>query len=63
MNEGILGTTFTVKTTKGGHIAHDYLPKAQVRMLYRYGQEKEEEMAEYRRQRELDNSRASAAEV
>ena len=60
MKEGILGATFTVKTTKGGHIALDYLPKAQARMLYRYGQEKEEDMSEYRRQRELENSRASA---
>ena len=29
-------------------------------MLYRFDQEKEEEMSEYRRQRELENSRAAA---
>ncbi len=61
MKEGILGATFTVKKLKGGGIVSlDYLPKAQARLLYRYAQEREEEMDEYRRQRELENSRASA---
>ncbi|WP_289022313.1 PH domain-containing protein [uncultured Salegentibacter sp.] len=60
MKEGILGATFSVKTVKGGLISLDYLPKAQARLLYRYGQEREEEMHEYRRQQELENSRARA---
>ncbi|MDO6491699.1 MULTISPECIES: PH domain-containing protein [unclassified Cellulophaga] len=61
MKEGILGATFTVKKLKGGGIISlDYLPKSQARLLYRYAQEREEEMDEYRRQRELENSRARA---
>lgn len=61
MKEGILGATFSVKILKGGGVVSlDYLPKAQARLLYRYAQEREEEMDEYRRQRELENSRASA---
>lgn len=61
MKEGILGATFTVKKLKGGGILSlDYLPKSQARLLYRYAQEREEEMDEYRRQRELENSRAKA---
>lgn len=38
----------------------DYLPKSQARLLYRFAQEKEEEMSEFRRQRDLENSRAAA---
>lgn len=60
MREGIMGATFTVNTLKGQHIALDYLPKAQARLLYRYAQEREEEMAEYRRQRDLEDARAKA---
>jgi len=61
MKEGILGATFTVKIIKGGGIVSlDYLPKSQARLLYRYAQEREEEMDEYRRQRELEDSRARA---
>jgi hypothetical protein len=60
MKEGVLGATFLVKNIKGGQISLDYLPKAQARMLYRYAQEREEEMADYRRQRELEDSRAKA---
>lgn len=60
MREGVLGATFTVKLVKGGVLSMDYLPKPQARILYRYAQEKEEEMSEYRRQRELEDSRARA---
>lgn len=60
IKEGILGATFFVKTIKGRVIFLDYLPKAQARLLYRYAQEREEEMSEYRRQRELENARAAA---
>ena len=60
IKEGILGATFTAKKVKGGIISMDYLPKSQARLLYRYAQEREEEMDEYRRQRELENSRARA---
>lgn len=61
IKEGMLGATFTVKKVKGGGIISlDYLPKAQARLLYRYAQEREEEMEDYRRQRELEDSRARA---
>lgn len=38
----------------------DYLPKAQARRLYQFAQGKEEEMGEYRRQRDLEDKRAAA---
>jgi len=63
MKEGLLGATFTVMTTKKYRYSVDYLPKSQARLLYRYAQEREEEMSEYRRQRELENARASAGGV
>lgn len=63
MNEGLMGATFTVMTIKKYRYSVDYLPKSQARLLYRYAQEREEEMSEYRRQRELENARASAGGV
>jgi len=60
MKEGIMGATFFMKSTKNTISSLDYLPKAQARLLYRYAQEREEEMSEYRRQRELENARAAA---
>lgn len=60
MKEGLLGASFTVKTVKGGFVSLDYLPKAQARKLYRYAQEREEEMSEYRRERDLESARAAA---
>jgi len=60
MKEGILGATYTIKTIKGGIIMLDYLPKAQARKLYQFSQGKEEEMIEYRRQRDLEDKRAAA---
>lgn len=61
MKEGILGATFTVNTVKQESILIDFLPKSQARMLYRFAQEQEEKMTEYRRQLELENSRARAS--
>ncbi len=60
IKEAILGSVFTVRDLNGGTRIVEYLPKAQARLLYRYAQEKEEEMTEYRRQRELEDSRARA---
>ncbi|WP_106793057.1 PH domain-containing protein [Aquimarina sp. Aq78] len=60
IKEGIMGATFTIRLTNRGLNRIDYIPKAQARKLYRYGQEREEEMSEYRRQRELENTRAAA---
>lgn len=60
IREEMLGAVFTVKKTDQDLLTMEYLPKAQARLLYRYSQEKEEEMAEFRRQRELEDSRARA---
>ncbi|OWP74556.1 hypothetical protein BWK62_14005 [Flavobacterium oreochromis] len=60
IKENILGSDFKIKTTKGQINAMDYLPKAQARKLYQFGQNKEEEMQGYRRQMDLENKRASA---
>lgn len=60
IKEGILGADFTVKTIRNQIIVMDYLPKAQARKLYQFAQGKEEEMGEYRRQRELEDKRAAA---
>ncbi len=60
IKEGIMGSIFSVRLTNRGSNIINYVPKAQARKLYRYGQEREEEMSEYRRQRELENARASA---
>lgn len=60
MKEAILGAVFSIKTIRGQLNMLDYLPKAQARKLYQFAQGKEEEMAEYRRQRELEDKRAAA---
>jgi len=60
MKEGMLGATYSIKTIKGLINMLDYLPKAQARKLYQYSQGKEEEMLEYRRQRDLEDKRATA---
>jgi len=60
IKEGILGATFTMTTVRNFNNMMDYLPKNQARKLYQYAQEKEEEMREYRRQKELEDKRAAA---
>lgn len=60
IKEGILGADFSVRATNGQLIVLNYLPKAQARRLYQFAQAKEEEMSEYRRQRDLENKRAIA---
>lgn len=63
MKEGVLGATFLVNTIKKQMVKMDYLPKNQARKLYRFAQEREEEMVEYRRERELENARAAAGGI
>lgn len=60
MKESILGAEFKIKTVKGNVNMLDYLPKSQARKLYQFAQEKEEEMLDYRRQRDLEDKRAAA---
>lgn len=60
IKEGILGADFKIRTVKGQINLMDYLPKSQARKLYQFAQGKEEEMGEYRRERELEDKRAAA---
>ena len=60
MSEGILGATFKVKTVTGLINMLDYLPKNQARKLYQFSQAREEEMIEFRRQKQLEEARAAA---
>jgi hypothetical protein len=60
IKENILGADFKIKTVRGQIDMIDYLPKAQARKLYQFGQGKEEEMQNYRRQIDLENKRAAA---
>lgn len=60
IKEGLMGATFTMRTTRNLRNMLDYLPKNQARKLYQFAQEKEEEMREFRRQRELEDKRAAA---
>lgn len=63
LKEGILGAEFMLKTVKGQINKIDYLPKSQARKLYTVAQEQEEEQKEFRRQRDLEDKRASAGNI
>lgn len=60
IKEGILGSTFTMKTVSNFSNMMDYLPKAQARKLYQFAQEIEEQMRGVRREKDLEIRRASA---
>ncbi|WP_333852174.1 PH domain-containing protein [Epilithonimonas sp.] len=51
ISEAILGSTFTMTAITGFIETIDYIPKSQARKLYQYAQGKEEEMIEYRREK------------
>jgi hypothetical protein len=63
IKEGILGSTFMMRTTRNFTNMMDYLPKAQARRLYQYAQEIEEQMRGVRREKDLEVRRASAGGV
>ncbi|WP_051230687.1 PH domain-containing protein [Epilithonimonas caeni] len=63
ISEAILGSTFTMTAVTGFIETIDYIPKSQARKLYQYAQGKEEEMIEYRRQKELEEKRATAGGI
>ncbi len=63
IKERFWGATFMIITTNNYSYTIDYLPKAQARLLYRFAQEREEDMSEYRRQQKLENTRAAAGGV
>ncbi|WP_415324607.1 PH domain-containing protein [Chryseobacterium sp. MMS23-Vi53] len=63
ITEGIVGSTFLMKTTRNHINMMDYLPKNQARKLYQYAQEVEERMRGVRREKDLETRRASAGGV
>ncbi len=63
ISEAILGSTFKMTAISGFIETIDYLPKSQARKLYQYAQSKEEEMIEYRREKELEEKRAVAGGI
>lgn len=60
IKENILGATFMLRTVRNYTNTLDYLPKNQARKLYQFAQQKEEDMIDYRRQRDLEDKRAIA---
>ncbi len=63
IKEGIMGATFIIKTVKNQKIIIEYMPKRQARRLYAFAQEMEEQVAEERRQRNMEEKRAEAGGV
>lgn len=58
--EEIIGAVFSATTINGSEMGVDYLPKVQARKLYQYAQERKEAEREARRQRELEEKRATS---
>ncbi|WP_299178034.1 PH domain-containing protein [uncultured Chryseobacterium sp.] len=63
ITEGIIGSTFMMKTVRNFTNMMDYLPKAQARKLYQFAQEMEERMRSIRREKDLETRRASAGGI
>ncbi|MBV6880689.1 PH domain-containing protein [Epilithonimonas ginsengisoli] len=63
ISEAILGSTFKMTAVSGFVETIDYIPKSQARKLYQYAQAKEEEMIEFRRQKELEDKRATSGGI
>lgn len=63
ISEAILGSTFKMTAVSGFVETIDYIPKSQARKLYQYAQAKEEEMIEYRRQKELEDKRGTSGGI
>lgn len=60
LKEGVFSAAISLKMINGARDMMDDIPKAQARKLYRFAQEMEEIKKEERRQRELEDKRASA---
>ena len=63
IKEEIIGAIFTIRTTNGGEMGVDYLPKVQARKLYQYAQQRKEDEREARRLRELEEKRAESGSI
>ncbi|MFG0290165.1 MAG: PH domain-containing protein [Rhodopirellula sp. JB044] len=63
ISEGIVGSTLSVSALDGRVEKLEHLPKAQARCVYRVGQQREEEMREFRRNRKMEEERNAASSV
>ena len=63
VKENLLGAVVIITGSNGHSESVDYLPKDQARKVYRYGQEMEEKMVEWRRQRKMEEERNAADQV
>jgi hypothetical protein len=63
VKEGIRSATLTMETMNGHNLSVDNLPKSQARKLYTLAQGMEEKVLEERRQRELEEKRASSGGI
>lgn len=63
LKEEIMGAVFSAKIINGAENSVDFLPKVQARKLYQYGQEREQAEREERRQRDLEDKRATSGTI
>ncbi|QDT05732.1 hypothetical protein K227x_41350 [Rubripirellula lacrimiformis] len=63
IKEGVVGATLSVRGANGHTEVIDHLPKKQARCVYRVGQEREQEMREFRRVRKMEEDRNAAGGV
>ncbi|MCA9121000.1 MAG: SHOCT domain-containing protein [Planctomycetaceae bacterium] len=63
VSEGVMFADFSVVSVRGSRVSIGYLPKAQARRIYRIAQQREEEMIELRRLRQMEESRAGANNI
>ncbi len=63
LKEGRARATFTLRTIDNRRLRIDDLPKTQARKLYVFAQEREEEVREERRLRDMEEKRAAAGGV
>lgn len=63
LTEDFVGATISMRTVKGSLLSVNLLPKVQARRIYAIAQEKEEQVLNERRMREMEESRARAGGV
>lgn len=63
VSEGVLRATLSIQGINGHVEKVEHVPKAQARKVYRIGQEMEEEMIEFRRERMMEEDRNRANSV
>lgn len=63
IDEGVMRATLIFETTYGTITEIDNLPKLQARKLYTLSQEREEDMIEERRKRQIEESKATASQI